>query len=109
MINKNFVDKIHHNVRETKEKNIKDVMKNFFSYYHIDANLDEDEIIAAWREITGELINKLTTKIFVENHCLYVKVNSPALKQELMFVRTSVLEKIKTKLPNCGLKNIYIK
>lgn len=109
MKSKNYVDKIHLNVRETKEKNIKDVLKDFFDYYHIDANLSEEEIIAAWREITGELINKLTTKIFVENNNLYVKVNSPALKHELMMVRTSVLEKIKEKLPNCGLMNIYIK
>ena len=109
MKSKNYVDKIRFNVRETKEKNIKDVLKDFFSYHHIDANLEEDGIIAAWREITGELIYKLTSKIVVENNCLYVKVNSPDLKQELMLVRTSVLEKIKTKLPNCGLKNIYIK
>ena len=74
MKSKNYVDKIHLNVRETKEKNIKDVLKDFFDYYHIDANLSEEDIIAAWREITGELINKLTTKIFVENNNLYVKL-----------------------------------
>ena len=74
MKSKNYVDKIHLNERETKEKNIKDVLKDFFDYYHIDANLSEEDIIAAWREITGELINKLTTKIFVENNNLYVKL-----------------------------------
>ncbi|MCK9163016.1 MAG: DUF721 domain-containing protein [Bacteroidales bacterium] len=109
MKTRNYVDKITFNVRETKEKNISDVMKDFFSYYHIDANLNEGDIIATWRDITGELIYKLTTKINVENNCLYVKVNSPALKHELMMVRTSVLEKIKTKLPDCKLRNIYIK
>ena len=109
MKSRNYVDKITFNVRETKEINIKDVMKDFFAYYHIDANLNDEDIIAAWREITGELINKLTSKIYVQSNCLYVQVNSPALKHELMMVRTSVLEKIKAKLPNCDLRNIYIK
>ena len=40
MKSKNYVDKIRFNVRETKEKNIKDVLKDFFSYHHIDANLE---------------------------------------------------------------------
>jgi hypothetical protein len=108
MQNKNFGDKIYNKARYTKEKNIKDVLKDFLSYYHIDANLDEEDIIAAWKEVTGELIHKLTTKIYVQNNCLYVKVNSPALKQELLMVRTSIFEKIIEKLPNCSLKNIYI-
>lgn len=105
---RNYVDKINRKARGTKEESIKDVLKDFFNYYHIDANLDEEDIILAWREITGELINKLTTKIYVQNNCLYVKVNSSALKHELMMVRTSIMEKIKAKLPNCNLKNIYI-
>lgn len=53
MKSRNYVDKITYNVRETKEKNIKDVLKDFFAYYHIDANLNEDEIIAAWRRLLG--------------------------------------------------------
>lgn len=105
---KNYMDKIKFNVRETKEGNIQDLMKVFLKYYHIDVNLNEDDIIAAWREITGELIYKLTSKIYVQNNCLYIKVNSPALKHELLMVRTSVLDKIKAKLPNCELRSIYI-
>ncbi|MEA4966575.1 MAG: DUF721 domain-containing protein [Bacteroidaceae bacterium] len=108
MRNKNYVDKIKHNVRNTKEGSIKDVMQEFLSYYHIDANLNQEDIILVWREITGELIKKLTTKIDVQNNCLYVKVNSSALKHELMMVRTSILGKIKAKIPKCNLKNIYI-
>lgn len=106
-MNNNY-NKIKHNVRCTKEGSIKDVMKELFSYYHIEANLDEEDIIAAWKEITGELINKLTTKIYVQNNCLYVKVNASALKHELNMVKTSIMEKIKAKLPNSNLKNIYI-
>lgn len=108
MQNENYGVKPRNKARYTKEKNIKDVLKDFFSYYHINANLDEEDIILAWQEVTGELITKLTTKIYVQNNCLYVKVNSPALKQELLMVRTSILEKIKEKLPGCSLKNIYI-
>lgn len=104
-----YISKIYSKKRETKEQKIVDVLRDFLSYYHLDASVNEEDIINAWKEITGELIFKLTTKIYIENSCLYVSVNSPALKNELMLVRTNILKKIKEKLPECGLNNIYIK
>ncbi|MDR0971269.1 MAG: DUF721 domain-containing protein [Bacteroidales bacterium] len=92
-----------------KEKELKDVLKDVISLYHININLDQDEIISLWQDITGEIVQKLTKTIYVNNNCLYVEVSSSALKHELLLIRTSILKQIKEKLPESKLKNIYIK
>ncbi len=96
-------------VSEASEQPIKNVMEKFFESLGIAADFNQEEIIKTWEELTGEFIKKLTKKIYVENKVLYVHVNSPALKSELMMLRTSVCDKINERMGENTLKSIYIK
>lgn len=104
-----YISKMYSKKRDAKEVKISEVLSFFLNYYHIDSCVKEDEIIQAWKDITGEFIFKMTKKIYVQKSCLYIYVDSPGLKNELMLVRTDILKKIKDKVENSGLNNIYIK
>lgn len=95
--------------RTAKEKPMDEVLNEFIRYCRIRVPVKEGEIIKAWEEIMGEFISKMTTDIYVENQCLYIEVSSPSLKNELMEIRTAILEKIKEKVEDSGLRSIYIK
>lgn len=105
----NYLYKIHTKKRETNEMKISELLDFFLNYYNIPITIKEGDIIQAWRDITGAYIEKMTTKIYVQNSCLYVQVNSPSLKNELMMVRTDLLKKIQERVKDSGLNNIYIK
>ena len=96
-------------VSEASEQPIINLMERFFESIGVASDFNQEEIIKAWEEFTGEFIKKLTKKIYVENKILYVHVNSPALKSELMMLRTSLLDKINDKLGEKTLRGIYIK
>ncbi|MBO7277291.1 MAG: DUF721 domain-containing protein [Bacteroidales bacterium] len=96
-------------VSEASEQPIKNVMEKFFESLGIAADFNQEEIIKTWEELTGEFIKKLTKKIYVEDKVLYVHVNSPALKSELMMLRTSVCDRINERMGENTLKFIYIK
>jgi len=91
------------------EASIKEVLGSLFSIYHIDVCTYEDELKEAWHSIAGELIFKMTTKFFVSHTCLYISVSSAALKNELLMIRGSLLQKLQEQVPQAGIKNIYIK
>lgn len=96
-------------VSEASEQPIIKVMERFLESLGVVTDFNQEEIIKVWEELTGEFIKKLTKKVYVENKILYVYVNSPALKSELMMVRTSLCDKINESLGEKTINGIYIK
>ncbi|MEE1020511.1 MAG: DUF721 domain-containing protein [Bacteroidales bacterium] len=94
---------------EASEQPIINVMERFLSSLGVPTDFNEEEIIKVWEEITGDLIKKLTKKIYVYDKVLFVYVNAPALRSELMMVRGNICEKINNHFGKKVLKHIEIK
>lgn len=94
---------------EASEQPIINVMERFLESLGIPTDFNQEEIIKVWEEITGDLIKKLTKKIYVYDKVLFVYVNAPALRSELMMVRGNICEKINNHFGKKVLKHIEIK
>lgn len=94
---------------EASEQPIINVMERFLSSLGVPTDFNEEEIIKVWEEITGDLIKKLTKRIYVYDKVLFVYVNAPALRSELLMIRTSLCEKINNHFGKKVLKHIEIK
>jgi hypothetical protein len=94
---------------EASEQPIINVMERFLSSLGVPTDFNQEEIIKVWEEITGDLIKKLTKKIYVYDKVLFVYVNAPALRSELMMVRGNICEKINNHFGKKVLKHIEIK
>mgnify|MGYP003403198091 FL=1 len=96
-------------VSEASEQPIIDVMERFVSSLGIPTDFNQEEIIKVWEEITGDLIKKLTKKIYVYDKVLFVSVSAPALRSELMMMRGNICEEINNHFGKKVLKRIEIK
>lgn len=94
---------------EASEQPIINVMERFLESLGIPTDFNQEEIIKVWEELTGDLINKLTKRIYVYDKVLFVYVNAPTLRSELMMIRTSLCEKINSHFGKTVLKSIEIK
>lgn len=83
----------------------------------IDAVLDRDDIRTAalehraswlWGEITGPGVNRYTTRRYVDKGVLHVYLSSSALKQELSFMRRTLVEHINRAVGADVLTDIHI-
>jgi predicted nucleic acid-binding Zn ribbon protein len=54
--------------------------------------LKEAKLVADWEKIAGTMISNHTTKLYVNGGKLYLYIDSPALKQELNYQRTKLVE-----------------
>lgn len=94
---------------EAKEQSVKNVLQSWFDSHDIVADFNQEEVVAAWEELTGTLIKKLTKRVYVKDKVLYVYVNSPALRTELMMIRGDLCERLNQKLGGKPIRNINIK
>jgi hypothetical protein len=51
-------------------------------------------VINSWEKVAGSMIFNHTEKIFIRKNKLYLKLDSPALKQELSFAKSRIIKKL---------------
>lgn len=91
------------------EAPVSEVLNLFLKKHHIDCNLAEDKITEIFHEITGPVIRKFITEIYMQNTTLYIKTSLPSVKAELFMVREALKNNINNKLGNNAVTNIIIK
>lgn len=64
----------------------------------------EQQASYLWSEIMGPGVNRMTLRRYVDHGVLHVTLTSAALKNELSFMRASIVEAINTRLG----KNVII-
>jgi predicted nucleic acid-binding Zn ribbon protein len=77
--------------RKASEQPLKAAIEDFLNRYHLRDKLDQAKVIQAWEKVVGEMVARNTSQLHIRNKVLYVKVNTAALRNELLFARTKIM------------------
>ncbi len=75
-------------------QSIGDIIQQYIKKSGIQPKLDEAELIKRWPDIVGKMIADRTDNIYLNNRKLYIRFNSAALKQEMNYAKTTLLDNI---------------
>jgi len=81
-------------MKVSNDKPLGEIIKELIETYHLEGRLNEVRAVHSWEKVVGELIAKYTKDVFIRKGKLYVKVDSPALKNELMYNASVILERL---------------
>jgi predicted nucleic acid-binding Zn ribbon protein len=76
------------------DRPIKDVLKELVDTYRLEGKLNEVKAIHSWEKVVGEMIARHTKDLYIKNGKLFVKIDSPALKNELSFSTSTIIENL---------------
>ena len=85
-------------MRKSDEKPLKAAIEEFLDRFHLRDKLNQAKVIEAWPIVVGEMVARNTSQIHIRNKVLYVKVNSTALRNELLFARTKIMNALNKKV-----------
>jgi len=80
--------------KRQNSQSIGDILQQYIKKSGIQPKLDEAEVIRRWEDIVGSMIDKHTTKIYLNNKKLYIRFDSAALKQEMSYAKTTLLDNV---------------
>lgn len=60
----------------------------------LETPLLQHRLINAWPEVMGKTVASYTGNIFIRGNTLHVKINSPALRQNLLLMRSEIARKM---------------
>ena len=81
-------------MRKPNDKSIKEAMDQLLRVYKLQQKFDETALIAAWPEMMGVAIANRTKELYIRQKKLFVRVESSVIKNELMMMRSQIIEKM---------------
>ncbi len=98
-----------YNARNTNEEPIKKVIKKMLESFGFDEEIHKRRAIAAWPAIVGEYIAQHTTDLYLKNHKLYVHLDNAALKSELSYAKSRIMEAINKHIEHNEVHEIILR
>lgn len=86
--------------------NLGDLLKQVFKNNNLDDGLESSKIREIWFNSFTKSVREYTEKLYVRGSTLYVKIGSPALKQELMYNKSRLMSNINNELGKEIIKDI---
>ena len=81
-------------MKYSTDRPIGEVIREMIETYRLEGKLNEVKVLHSWENVVGEMIAKHTLDLYIKNGRLFVKVDSPALKNELSYSRSLIAEKL---------------
>jgi predicted nucleic acid-binding Zn ribbon protein len=81
-------------MRKANDKSLKEAIEQMLNVYKIKRKFDETSIIAHWPELVGKSVANRTKELFIHDKKLFLRVESSVIKNELMMMRTQIIDKI---------------
>ena len=79
---------------KNKPKQLGDLLMQFLRAEGLETPLLEHRIINAWPAVMGDTISRYTSELHIKNSILWVKIKSPALKQNLLMMHGDITRKL---------------
>ena len=81
-------------MRRTNSEAVGDLIRQFLRQQGLEAPLNEHRLIQGWEHVMGPIIARYTKDLVIRNQTLYVKLGSPAVRQELLMQRRELVARL---------------
>jgi predicted nucleic acid-binding Zn ribbon protein len=81
-------------MRKANDKSVKDAIEQMLNVYKIKRKFDETHVVAAWPELVGKSVANRTKELFIHDKKLFLRLESSVIKNELMLMRSQIINKI---------------
>ncbi|MBX7205805.1 MAG: DUF721 domain-containing protein [Bacteroidia bacterium] len=96
-------------MRSGNEQTIKEVISNLLGEYKLQDKISEVNIVQSWEKLMGKLIAKNTNKIYIKDKKLFLYLESPALKQELLYSKSKIIDIINKETGTVLINEVVIR
>ncbi len=95
-------------MKRSEAQSIKEIIDIALNESGMGSTFDEQKLCYLWPEVVGQSINRYTTRRYVDKGILHVYLSSAALKNELQFHRSRLVEELNKAAGRNVISNIII-
>jgi len=84
-------------MRRSRTISLAEAMKDYIREMNIEDKLLEVNLIGSWEAMVGKAIASRTSKVYIKDHVLYIRLNSSVARNELMMLMEALRERLNEK------------
>lgn len=90
------------------EYSLGDALKHFMNNSRLKGSIQALQIEDVWEKLMGKTIAKYTDKIQIHNKTLYISTSMAPLKQELLYQKDAIVQRVNEALGENVVKEVVI-
>ena len=91
------------------EYSLGDALRSFLNKSRLKGQVQALQIEDAWEQIMGKTIAKYTDKIQIQGNTLFITTNVAPLRQELLYQKEMIIQRVNEALGEKIIKEVVIK
>ncbi|MBW7867928.1 MAG: DUF721 domain-containing protein [Brumimicrobium sp.] len=80
--------------RFQEDTNLEKIISKMFKAWGLAPKMKELDVVAAWPELMGKGVAHRTQEIYIRNKILHLKMNSSVMRDELVYGRSVIIQRI---------------
>lgn len=96
-------------MKRTNADTIGNIIKHYLEVEKLDTKMDELRVAELWAEVVGQGVNRYTVNRYVKDGCLYVRLSSATLRNELMLGRSVLVKRLNEAVGREVIKDIIFR
>jgi predicted nucleic acid-binding Zn ribbon protein len=94
--------------KRVNSQSLGEVIQQFIKRNGMQPKLDEATLVAQWEEIVGKMIARHTLDLYLKNQKLFIKFDSAALRQEMSYAKSKLIENINKTIGHTCVNEIVL-
>jgi hypothetical protein len=90
----------------TNDKSLKEAIEQMLQVYKIKRKYVETGIKASWPQLVGKSVANRTKEIYIHDKKLFLRIESSVIKNELILMRSQIIEKINNETKSVLIEDI---
>jgi predicted nucleic acid-binding Zn ribbon protein len=82
----------------SNQKTLGEAIRELLERYNLEGKLGHTRVIQTWEEVAGEMISRHTREMYFKGNKLFVRLDSPALKNELSYSKRKIIDALNEKV-----------
>ena len=87
-------------------KSLSDLLQTVLRKEGFETPLLQRRLVASWDAVVGPTISRYTCDKFIKNQTLFVKINNPALRQDLSMMRQKLVQRLNSQVGSFIISDI---
>lgn len=80
--------------RKSNTSTVKNAVSDLLDFYKLKGKFNQMSTMDAWKQVMGESVARRTSKLFMREKTMFIKVESASLKNELMMVKSRIIQEL---------------
>lgn len=81
-------------MKRTNSETVGELIRQYLRQQGLEAPLNEYRLIQGWTHVMGPVVARYTRDLIIRNQTLYVRLSSPAIRQELSMQRRELVNRL---------------